>query len=100
MSIAESVSVARDRAAAAPAKILEFKHALMQRTGAMGGWAKHQAESARHVVERRPYATAGVSVGVALLGGLALGLLLSRRAPTLSGPARPVRSRLKAMLHR
>ncbi len=72
------------------AKILHLKQALQEKTGAVGEWARMRAGDARHTLERRPFATAGISAGAAFMGGLALGLLLSGRKSAMSRTPLPV----------
>lgn len=80
-------------------KIVEFKKTLQARKEAVGGWAHERADKVRSTAEQRPFATAGVAAGIALVGGIALGLLLSgqmaglkrtleTRKPTLTARAR------------
>lgn len=88
------------------AKVLHLEQALQEKTGAVGEWARHRADDARHTVERRPFVTAGISAGAAFLGGLALGLLLSGRmgaltpTPAPAGLGSRLKAELKSRLHR
>jgi ElaB/YqjD/DUF883 family membrane-anchored ribosome-binding protein len=90
MSLAETKpqSDAASRSGAG-AKILHLKDALVARTGAVGGWTKERAGAARTTAERHPFATAGLAAGAALIGGVALGLLLSGQMAGLKKSLKP-----------
>lgn len=87
----------------ASAKIFHLKDSLMARTGAVGGWTKERAGAARSAAERHPFATAGLAAGAALLGGVALGLLLSGQMAGLKETMKPsssIRSRARSFFRR
>lgn len=104
MSIADT-NTPTETSTGANAKIIQFKQALQEKTGAVTGWASQRAGAVRGVAAQRPLATAGISAGAAFLGGIAVGLLLSgqvasmkRAQPSLRYRAGEFAARAKSML--